>query len=128
MAGPRVAAPIAPVLLLGLLAAARAEGPGARPTAYPWATPYTWDVRLVAEDWPGTPCVMRGRIIGLASLPAAGVKLYVYHADSDGRYALHNEDLNRIAAVLRTDSLGRYRVRTILPGQYEGPGHVHVEV
>jgi protocatechuate 3,4-dioxygenase beta subunit len=33
----------------------------------------------------------------------------------------------RLAGVLRTDSLGRYRVLSILPGQYAGPPHIHFE-
>jgi hypothetical protein len=36
--------------------------------------------------------------------------------------------MNRIAGVLRTNARGEYRVRSVVPGMYDGPGHVHFEV
>ena len=72
---------------------------------------------------------MTGRVFGLDSLPAPGVKLYVYHADGKGWYARKKGQWNRIAGVLRTNERGEYRIRSILPGQYEGSGaHIHFEV
>jgi hypothetical protein len=37
-------------------------------------------------------------------------------------------EFNRIAGVLRTNAQGESRIRSILPGMYAGPGHVHFEV
>lgn len=73
---------------------------------------------------------MEGSVLGARdSVPLAGVTLYVYHVDAKGFYAPESDPHSypRLAGVLRTDSLGRYRVRSILPGQYEGPPHVHFE-
>jgi hypothetical protein len=33
-----------------------------------------------------------------------------------------------LAAVLRTDELGRYRIHTAFPGNYGYPAHVHYEI
>jgi len=118
----------APLLLLILLATT-AAAPPAPHNIYPWTRPTTWDVRLNADpDEPGWPFTMSGRVFGLDSLPAAGITLYVYHADAGGLYARKSGDFNRLANVLRTDSAGRYRIRSVVPGQYEGPSHVHFEV
>ena len=106
-----------------------AAAPDSTHTVYPWATPTTWDVTLIPKGEPGFPFVMTGRLFGLDSLPAAGAKMYVYHADDKGWYARHVGGYNRLAAVLKTDSAGRYRIHTIVPGVYEGNhGHAHFEV
>ncbi len=106
-----------------------AAAPDSTHNVYPWATPTSWDVTLIPKDEPGLPFGMTGRLFGLDSLPAAGVKMYVYHADDRGWYARHAGELNRLAAVLRTDAAGRYRLHTILPGQYGGGyAHAHFEV
>jgi protocatechuate 3,4-dioxygenase beta subunit len=72
---------------------------------------------------------MSGRVLDADGTPAAGVHLYVYHADGQGEYALPAQVFNRIAGVLRTNDRGEYRFRSILPGVYAGTGgHVHFEV
>lgn len=71
---------------------------------------------------------MEGRVLGAGdSVPLAGVTLYVYHVDRDGLYARREERYPRLAGVLRTDSEGRYRVQSTLPGQYGGAPHIHFE-
>lgn len=85
---------VAPLLLLVLLATA-AAAPTAPHNVYPWTRPTTWDVRLSADpDEPGWPFIMSGRVFGLDSLPAAGITLYVYHADAGGLYARESGDFN----------------------------------
>jgi hypothetical protein len=55
-------------------------------------------------------------------------KVFVYHADAKGNYALTKDAPLRLAGVLRTDDHGRYRIRSIFPGTYGYPAHVHFEV
>jgi hypothetical protein len=97
-------------------------------TVLPWSEAHDWDVALARDDEPGPRFEMSGRVFGLDSLPAPGVKLYVYHADTKGWYAHRGQKFNRIANVLRTNDRGEYCVRSILPGMYAGPGHVYFEV
>jgi len=69
--------------------------------------------------------VMEGRVLGARdSVPMAGITVYVYHADRKGEYG---EPYPRLAGVLRTDAEGRFRVWSVLPGQYEGAPHIHFE-
>jgi len=96
----------------------------------PWSrTPTEGEVNLVTPREPGGRFVIEGRVLGAGDSAMAGLTLYVYHVDRNGDYA-PKDDPNgyvRIAGVLRTDAKGRYRVRSILPGQYEGPPHIHFE-
>ena len=83
---------------------------------------------LAPRDEPGGRFVIEGRVLGADGAPLAGVSLYAYHADGKGWYALTRDaPYPRVAGVLRTDARGRYRVRSVLPGMYEGPPHVHFE-
>ena len=97
--------------------------------AYPWASPKSWDIAIAPDDEPGPRFIMSGQVFGQDSLPVPGVDLYVYHADIQGYYARKRGQMNRLAGVLRTNERGEYRVRSTLPGQYEGyAAHVHFEV
>ena len=114
------------LLLLAVVASpARADSTKA---VLPWGPPRSWDVEIASGSEPGPRLVISGRLLGLDSLPMVHAKLYVYHADGEGRYTLRPHSFNRIAGVLKTNERGEYRVRTIVPGQYEGLGHVHVEL
>jgi hypothetical protein len=98
-------------------------------SVYPWTRPKSWDIAIARDDEPGPRLIMSGRVLGADSLPARGVDLYVYHADIQGYYARKRGQGNRIAGLLRTNERGEYRVRTVLPGTYEGSGpHIHFEV
>jgi protocatechuate 3,4-dioxygenase beta subunit len=73
---------------------------------------------------------MEGRVLdGRKAKPVRGLMLYVYHADRNGRYALDDgpHAHPRLAGLLRTDERGRYRVLSVLPGQYAGAPHIHFE-
>lgn len=88
----------------------------------------SWDVLLGAADDPGERFEMSGTVRGSDGKPIAGRKVFVYHADSRGRYAVGDAPM-RFAGTLRTDSLGRYRIRTKFPGGYGGfAAHVHFEL
>lgn len=82
-----------------------------------------------------------GTVLSAAGKPVRGAMVLVWQANSDGRYD-HPRDSNtarldenfRGHALLRTDSSGNFRLRTIKPGAYaDTPGvlrtpHIHYEV
>ena len=109
------------LLLLAPASAASAENPRER-------EPAGWDVRLAAQGEPGEPFEMSGTVLDAKGAPLAGAKLFVYHADAAGQYARGSGQTLRLAATLRTDERGRYRIRSVFPGMYGGvPAHVHYE-
>ena len=58
--------------------------------------------------------------------PLANVSLDFWHADDKGEY---DQSGFRYRGIVTTDSLGRYRLETILPPPYAGrPRHIHVKV
>lgn len=113
----------------GLLLAASAAAVAPPAEIAPWLrVPRGSEVELAPRGEPGGRFVMEGRVLGAGdSAPLAGITLYVYHVDRNGLYALKSAAYPRLAGVLRTDSLGRYRVLSILPGQYAGAPHIHFE-
>lgn len=88
---------------------------------------------LLPPGEPGTPLVVEGRILG-PSGPASKAALYVYQTDERGYYSGPVNDDNRnprLKARFETDDAGRFRFRTIMPGQYPRsgpPAHIHLEV
>jgi len=106
----------------------------------PWAPAYVparerepkgWDITIARASEPGDPMILTGRVLGPRdTIPWAGATVYVYHADSRGNYSLLGDPHHdpRLAGVLRTNERGEYRVRSVLPGMYDGPAHVHFEV
>lgn len=82
-----------------------------------------------------------GRVLKSAGSPVRDAKIVVWQANARGRYA-HPSDANPAPldpnfegfAVLRTDELGRYRLKTIRPGGYAAgagerrPAHIHFDV
>jgi protocatechuate 3,4-dioxygenase beta subunit len=122
--------PRAPLLLLALLTVAPGPRPGEPRYVLPWnREPKSWIVDLAPPGEPGPRFSMFGHVIGLDGRPAANVTVYAYHADSSGSYWPKGAEpyVNRLGAVLRTNSAGAYWIRSVLPGQYEGPPHIHLE-
>jgi len=82
-----------------------------------------------------------GRVLNLAGEPVRNAKVEVWQANTYGRYT-HPSDPNPApldpnfegAAVLTTDSEGRYRFKTIKPAAYPvgpdrmRPAHIHFQV
>jgi protocatechuate 3,4-dioxygenase beta subunit len=82
-----------------------------------------------------------GRVLNLAGEPMRNAKVEVWQANAHGRYT-HPSDPNPApldpnfegAAVLTTDSEGRYRFKTIKPAAYPAgpnrmrPAHIHFQV
>jgi Dioxygenase len=94
-------------------------------------TPTTWDIVVAPANEPGEPFELTGRVLNAADRkPLADVSVYVYHADLRGRYNAKGDESGepRLCGVLRTNARGEYRVRTKLPGGYDGYlPHVHFE-
>ena len=90
--------------------------------------PAGWDVRLAPADEPGEPFEMNGTVRDAKGGLLPGAKLFIYHADAAGKYARGSGSALHLAATLRADEQGRYRIRTVFPGQYGGvTPHVHFE-
>jgi protocatechuate 3,4-dioxygenase beta subunit len=82
-----------------------------------------------------------GRVLNLSGEPVRNAKIEVWQANTYGRYA-HPSDTNTApldpnfegAAILTTDSEGRYRFTTIKPAAYPAgpnltrPAHIHFQV
>ena len=95
-------------------------------------TPTTWDIEVAPASEPGERLVITGRVLGGGKLsPVAGVTIFTYHADAKGNYALpgHEREWPRLCGILKTNEKGEYRIRTSMPGGYEGYApHVHFEI
>jgi hypothetical protein len=86
----------------------------------------SWELALAPPGEPGEPFVLEGRVLGGdGSRPIRDALVYAYHADDAGRYSIRGEDDARLGGMLRTNVLGGYRLRTVLPGMAEGNPHVH---
>jgi protocatechuate 3,4-dioxygenase beta subunit len=74
----------------------------------------------------GTRIVLTGRVFMSDCRPVSGALLDFWHADDAGQY--DNEGY-RLRGHLFTDAEGRYRLETIVPGQYPGrTRHYHLKV
>lgn len=90
-----------------------------------------WDLALAPESEPGRKLVVSGVVRkDTGSPPLAGVSVYAYHADGNGLYSRKGEENKgpRLRGTLVTGRNGAYRLRTVFPGSYGGPPHVHFEV
>ena len=90
-----------------------------------------WDIALAPDSEPGRKLVVSGVVRKApGGPPLAGVSVYAYHADGNGLYALKGQEKKgpRLAGTLRTREDGRYLIRTVYPGTYGGPPHVHFEM
>jgi protocatechuate 3,4-dioxygenase beta subunit len=64
--------------------------------------------------------------------PFAGVAVYVWHCDREGRYSLYSDgaqDQNYLRGVQIADAAGRVRFTSVFPACYSGRWpHIHFEV
>ena len=90
-------------------------------------------VVVANQEEPGPRLVVTGRTL-FGDTPVAGVSLYVFQTDVNGRYAADVDnrtgELNpRLHGALRTDARGWYRFESVRPGSYDGfPAHIHYVV
>jgi protocatechuate 3,4-dioxygenase beta subunit len=94
--------------------------------------PVTADAIAISRK--GQPLVLSGVVRGRDCRPLSGATIQVWHTDADGDYGPgHGTSGLRccyLTGLLRTDSEGRYRIETVMPGHYRGvdpppPAHIH---
>ena len=74
----------------------------------------------------GTPMVLTGHVLSRRCQRVTRALLDFWQADDQGRY---DNDGYRCRGHQFTDEMGRYRLETIMPGQYSGrTRHLHVKV
>lgn len=87
-------------------------------------------VVVADEREPGERLVVTGRVLD-GTAPVAGVSIYVFQTDVNGRYAVDRtgsdaEENPRLNGVMRSDAAGRYEFATVRPGHYDNnPAHIH---
>jgi protocatechuate 3,4-dioxygenase, beta subunit len=86
--------------------------------------------QIAADTEPGERLIVSGQVFAPnGKTPAAGITVYAYNTDPDGYYGVaHAEYPPRLYGWMKTDSDGRFELRTIRPGWYPGmraPAHVH---
>jgi hypothetical protein len=92
----------------------------------------------VAAGRGGERLVVEGTVYGAdCRTPLAGASVAVWQTNAAGEYGpgqgTGDERCCYLAAALRTDDHGRYRLETVKPGHYKGeerppPAHIHFEV
>ncbi len=71
---------------------------------------------------PGQRMNIRGRVTSIDGTPLAGIPIRVRQADGNGDYS------ENYRAVLLSDDKGRYQFGSVVPENYSGARHVHLEV
>jgi protocatechuate 3,4-dioxygenase beta subunit len=81
---------------------------------------------LLTRGMRGTRLTITGYVLTTACKPVRRAKLDFWQADASGEY---DNDGYRLRGHQFTDSAGRYRLDTIIPGLYTGrTKHIHVKV
>ena len=103
------------------------QGPTPSQTAGPFFTPNSPErATFLTSGMPGTRIVLTGQVLATNCVPIANALMDFWHADDQGRY--DNRGYN-LRGHQYTDTEGRYRLETILPGIYPGrTRHFHVKV
>jgi protocatechuate 3,4-dioxygenase beta subunit len=98
---------------------------------YEYGSPVRTTARIASASEPGTRLVLEGRLFGPdCRALSKGYALDVWQADDAGNYYDAWRSSYRLRGKVLTDSLGRYRLETILPGRYGDsagirPAHLH---
>jgi len=123
-----MAVPVAAVGLAREAAAAANRGAAA-------ASAEIAETKLVSAAEPGQQLVVSGTIYGPDGVtPARGVRLFLYHTDTQGYYSQPRDNSReaRIRGWVPADEQGRYRFRTIQPAHYatgaRPPAHIHTHL
>ncbi len=77
----------------------------------------------IANGAAGEPCLVRGRVLGLAGEPVPGATIEVWQADARGNYDVQYEGLGHHQArgVLHAGPDGRFEFRSVLAESYPIP-------
>lgn len=122
------------LILTGLLMVMKTESPAAdstnpTPTAIegPFFKPNApGRTSLLEPGITGTKLVLTGRVLSTDGKPISGARLDFWHSDSKGEY---DNAGYKLRGHQFTYQEGRYRLETIVPGQYGGrTPHIHVKV
>ncbi len=78
---------------------------------------------IAHRDTTGIPTLVGGRVLDLAGKPIAGAALDVWQTQSNGLYDSQDKNPNELhmRGKFRTDSEGRYLIRTVQPVNYPIP-------
>lgn len=96
-----------------------------------YALPYEGGDTLLQDATAGTRIEIAGRVLDADAQPIPDAMLEIWQANAAGRYA-HDEDTRAEFALdpafhgfgrTSTDSDGRFRFHTVLPGRVPGPGN-----
>lgn len=112
--------------LLTAVAPALAQRVYEVPTSAPADAPA--ETTMIESGEPGTPLVVHGTVLDAADDPVAGVSVFAYQTDAEGIYSEVGNRRPRIRGYARTDSEGRFVLRTIRPASYPGSSvqqHIH---
>ena len=86
--------------------------------------------RIAPTSEPGTPLVVRGRLLNVDGAPARAVTVFAYQTDRGGLYDKPENGAHswRLRGWAKTDDDGRFTFETIRPGSYpnsNNPPHIH---
>lgn len=101
---------------------------------YEHGSPIRTTTRIASSNEPGVRLLIEGRLFGPdCRALAKGYALDVWQADAGGNYYDAWASSYRLRGKVLTDSLGRYRLETIIPGRYGDaagirPAHLHVRM
>jgi protocatechuate 3,4-dioxygenase beta subunit len=78
----------------------------------------------------GDPLIVTGTVRRADGTPAAGVSFSAWQANAAGEYGPDRQhQCCYLQATVTTDRMGRYALRTIVPGSYGGnPPHIHFDL
>jgi len=98
-----------------------------RQTEGPFFTPKSPERKSLLEKPGATPLlVLTGAVLSAQCKPVPNALLDFWHCDADGEY--DNRGF-RYRGHQHADAQGRYRLETIVPGEYPGrTRHIHVKV
>ena len=98
---------------------AQTEGPFFKPSS-------PERIELIEAGMAGQPIELVGFVLSRNCKPVAGALLEFWQADDKGRY---DNSGFRLRGHQFADAEGRYRLKTVVPGNYEGrTRHIHVKV
>jgi len=79
------------------------------------------------KNWPGSPregdrVILSGRVLTTRCEPVANARVEFWHTDPKGQYDYTGHNFR---GMQNADVEGRYRLETLMPGQYNGRRHFH---
>jgi protocatechuate 3,4-dioxygenase beta subunit len=86
--------------------------------------------RIAPTSEPGSPLIVRGRVLNVDGSPAAAAVVFAHQTDRGGLYDKPENGPHswRLRGWVKTDPDGRFTFETIRPGSYpnsNNPPHVH---